>query len=312
MNLVLIFILRRLYQAVFVLLGVMTIVFFLLHLSGDPTQLLLPVDATSTERAEFRQAMGFNDPLVVQYFRYLGNVVQGDLGYSYRHAEPVLGLILERIPATFQLTVVSLLLALLVAVPLGVLAAVKRGTAVDSSAMMFALLGQATPVYWLGLLLILLFSVHLGWLPSGGRGGPATLILPAFTLAVFSMARIARITRSGMLDVLSQDYIRTARAKGILERVVIFKYALRNAAIPLVTVVGLEFGVLLGGAVITETVFSWPGVGRFAIDSIFARDYPIVQGIVLMLSSIFVVINLLVDILYTYLDPRIREGGSFT
>jgi peptide/nickel transport system permease protein len=308
---VLIFILRRLYQAVFVLLGVMTIVFFLLHLSGDPTQLLLPVDATSAERAEFRQAMGFNDPLVVQYFRYVSNVVQGDLGYSYRHAEPVLGLILERIPATFQLTVVSLLLALLVAVPLGVLAAVKRGTAIDSSAMMFALLGQATPVYWLGLLLILLFSVQLGWLPSGGRGGLETLILPAFTLAVFSMARIARITRSGMLDVLSQDYIRTARAKGILERIVIFKYALRNASIPLVTVIGLEFGVLLGGAVITETVFSWPGVGRFAIDSIFARDYPIVQGIVLMLSSIFVVINLLVDLLYTYLDPRIREGGSF-
>jgi peptide/nickel transport system permease protein len=308
---VLLFVLRRLYQAVFVLLGVMTIVFFLLHLSGDPTQLLLPVDATSAERAEFRQAMGFNDPLVVQYFRYVSNVVQGDLGYSYRHAEPVLGLILERIPATFQLTVVSLLLALLVAVPLGVLAAVKRGTAIDSSAMMFALLGQATPVYWLGLLLILLFSVQLGWLPSGGRGGLETLILPAFTLAVFSMARIARITRSGMLDVLSQDYIRTARAKGILERIVIFKYALRNASIPLVTVIGLEFGVLLGGAVITETVFSWPGVGRFAIDSIFARDYPIVQGIVLMLSSIFVVINLLVDLLYTYLDPRIREGGSF-
>ena len=307
----LIFILRRLYQAVFVLLGVMTIVFFLLHLSGDPTQLLLPIDATSQERAAYRESMGFNDPLLVQYFRYLVHVVQGDLGYSYRHAEPVLGLILERIPATFQLTVTSLLLALVVAVPLGVVAAVKRGTAIDSTAMMFALLGQATPVYWLGLLLILLFSVQLGWLPSGGRGGLETLILPAFTLAVFSMARIARITRSGMLDVLSQDYIRTARAKGIVERIVIFKYALRNASIPLVTVVGLEFGVLLGGAVITETVFSWPGVGRFAIDSIFARDYPIVQGIVLLLSGIFVLINLLVDILYTYLDPRIREGGSF-
>lgn len=307
----LIFILRRLYQALFVLLGVMTIVFFLLHLSGDPTQLLLPVDATADERAAYRESMGFNDPLPVQYLRYLANVVQGDLGYSYRHAEPVLGLIIERIPATFQLTVTSLMLALLVAVPLGVVAAVKRGTAIDSTAMMFALLGQATPVYWLGLLLILLFSVQLGWLPSGGRGGIETLILPAFTLAVFSMARIARITRSGMLDVLSQDYIRTARAKGIAERIVIFQYALRNASIPLVTVVGLEFGVLLGGAVITETVFSWPGVGRFAIDSIFARDYPIVQGIVLLLSGIFVLINLLVDILYTYLDPRIREGGSF-
>ena len=191
------------------------------------------------------------------------------------------------------------------------MAAVKRGTAVDSVAMTFALLGQATPVYWLGLLLILLFSVNLGWLPSGGRGGLQTLILPACTLALFSMARIARITRSGMLDVLSQDYIRTARAKGIAERIVVFQYALRNAAIPLITVIGLEFGVLLGGAVITETIFSWPGVGRFAIDSIFARDYPVVQAIVLVLSAIFVLINLSVDMLYTYLDPRIREGGAF-
>ncbi len=307
----LIYLLRRLYQAIFVLLGVMTIVFFLLHLSGDPTQLLLPLDATAAERAAFRTQMGFNDPLALQYFHYFANVVQGNLGYSYRHGEPVLGLVLERIPATVQLTLASLLLAILVAIPLGVMAAVKRGTAVDSAAMTFALLGQATPVYWLGLLLILLFSVNLGWLPSGGRGGLQTLILPACTLALFSMARIARITRSGMLDVLSQDYIRTARAKGIAERIVVFQYALRNAAIPLITVIGLEFGVLLGGAVITETIFSWPGVGRFAIDSIFARDYPVVQAIVLVLSAIFVLINLSVDMLYTYLDPRIREGGAF-
>ena len=307
----LIYLLRRLYQAIFVLLGVMTIVFFLLHLSGDPTQLLLPLDATAAERAAFRTQMGFNDPLALQYFHYFANVVQGNLGYSYRHGEPVLGLVLERIPATVQLTLASLLLAILVAIPLGVMAAVKRGTAADSAAMTFALLGQATPVYWLGLLLILLFSVNLGWLPSGGRGGLQTLILPACTLALFSMARIARITRSGMLDVLSQDYIRTARAKGIAERIVVFQYALRNAAIPLITVIGLEFGVLLGGAVFTETIFSWPGVGRFAIDSIFARDYPVVQAIVLVLSAIFVLINLSVDMLYTYLDPRIREGGAF-
>jgi len=307
----LVYLLRRLYQATFVLLGVMTIVFFLLHLSGDPTQLLLPLDATAAERAAFRTQMGFDDPLALQFVRYFLQVVQGDLGYSYRHGEPVLGLILERVPATFQLTLASLTLAILVAIPLGVVAAVRHGTATDSAAMTFALLGQATPVYWLGLLLILLFSVKLGWLPSGGRAGPETLILPAFTLAVFSMARIARITRSGMLDVLGQDYIRTARAKGIVERIVVFKYALRNAAIPLITVIGLEFGVLLGGAVITETVFSWPGVGRFAIDSIFARDYPVVQGIVLVLSSVFVIINLAVDILYTYLDPRIREAGAF-
>ncbi|HEV7616611.1 MAG TPA: ABC transporter permease [Burkholderiaceae bacterium] len=307
----LIYILRRLFQSVFVLLGVMTIVFFLLHLSGDPTQLLLPLDATVAERLEFQQKMGFNDPLVLQYERFLLNVLQGDLGYSFRHAEPAIGLVLERIPATFELTIASLAIAIGIAVPLGVIAAVKRGTFIDSAAMTFSLLGQATPVYWLGLLLILLFSVSLGVLPSGGRGGMESLILPAVTLAVFSMARIARITRSGMLDVLGQDYIRTARAKGIAERIVVSSYALRNAAIPLITVIGLEFGVLLGGAVITETIFSWPGVGRFAIDSIFARDYPVVQAIVLVLSSIFVIINLAVDVLYTYLDPRIREGGAF-
>ena len=223
----LVYVLRRLYQAIFVLLGVVTIVFFLLHLSGDPTQLLLPLDATAAERAAFREQMGFNDPLVIQYVRYLLNVVQGDLGYSYRHGQPVLGLILERVPATFELTLASLLLAIVVAIPLGVIAAVRHGSVTDSAAMAFALLGQATPVYWLGLLLILLFSVKLGWLPSGGRGSFETLILPAFTLAVFSMARIARITRSGMLDVLGQDYIRTARAKGIVERIVVFQYALR-------------------------------------------------------------------------------------
>lgn len=305
------YILRRLYQAIFVLLGVLTIVFFLLHLSGDPTQLLLPLDATSAEREAFRDQMGFNDPLLVQYFHFLLNVVQGDLGYSYRHAEPAIGLVLERIPATFELTVASLAIAIGVAIPLGVIAAVKRGTFIDSVAMAFSLLGQATPVYWLGLLLILLFSVKLGMLPTGGRDGFQTLILPAATLAVFSMARIARITRSGMLDVLGQDYIRTARAKGIAERIIVSNYALRNAAIPLVTVIGLEFGVLLGGAVITETIFSWPGVGRFAIDSIFARDYPVVQAIVMVLSAIFVLVNLAVDVLYTYLDPRIREGGAF-
>ncbi|MEO6984436.1 MAG: ABC transporter permease, partial [Paralcaligenes sp.] len=232
-------------------------------------------------------------------------------GYSYRYSQPAIGIVLERLPATIELTVASLLIAILTAVPLGVIAAVKRGTFIDSSTMTFCLLGQATPVFWLGLLLILFFSVDLGVFPTGGRGGIETLVLPAATLAVFSMARIARITRSGMLDVLGQDYIRTARATGIAESRIISSYALRNAAIPLVTIVGLEFGVLLGGAVITETIFAWPGVGRLAIDSIFARDYPVVQAVVLVTSSIFVIINLLVDVLYTYLDPRIREAGAF-
>jgi peptide/nickel transport system permease protein len=282
------YIFKRLLQALLVLLGVMTLVFFLLHLSGDPTQLLLPLDATAAERAAFRARMGFNDPLPLQYIRFALDVISGNLGFSYRHSEPAVTL-----------------------VPIGVIAAVKRGTAVDSIAMALALLGQAMPVYWLGLMLILLFSVTLQMLPSGGRGGWETLILPAATLAVFSMARIARLTRSGMLDVLSQDYIRTARAAGIPTRTVVFKFGLRNAAIPLITVIGLEFGVLLGGAVITETIFSWPGVGRLAVDSIFARDYPVVQAVVLVLASIFVLINIAVDVLYTYMDPRIREGGGF-
>jgi peptide/nickel transport system permease protein len=305
------YIVKRLLQALLVLLGVMTLVFFLLHLSGDPTQLLLPLDATAAERAAFRARMGFNDPLPLQYIRFAFDVISGNLGFSYRHSEPAVNLVLERLPATFQLTGSALIAATGLAVPIGVIAAVKRGTAVDSITMALALLGQAMPVYWLGLMLILLFSVTLQMLPSGGRGGWETLILPAATLAVFSMARIARMTRSGMLDVLSQDYIRTARAAGIPTRTVVFKSGLRNAAIPLITVIGLEFGVLLGGAVITETIFSWPGVGRLAVDSIFARDYPVVQAVVLVLASIFVLINIAVDVLYTYMDPRIREGGGF-
>ena len=305
------YIVKRLLQALLVLLGVMTLVFFLLHLSGDPTQLLLPLDATAAERAAFRARMGFNDPLPLQYIRFAFDVISGNLGFSYRHSAPAVHLVLERLPATFQLTGSALIAATGLAVPIGVIAAVKRGTAVDSITMALALLGQAMPVYWLGLMLILLFSVTLQMLPSGGRGGWETLILPAATLAVFSMARIARLTRSGMLDVLSQDYIRTARAAGIPTRTVVFKFGLRNAAIPLITVIGLEFGVLLGGAVITETIFSWPGVGRLAVDSIFARDYPVVQAVVLVLASIFVLINIAVDVLYTYMDPRIREGGGF-
>ena len=305
------YIFKRLLQALLVLLGVMTLVFFLLHLSGDPTQLLLPLDATAAERSAFRARMGFNDPLLLQYIRFAFDVISGNLGYSYRHSAPAVKLVLERLPATFQLTGSALIAATCLAVPIGVIAAVKRGTAVDLISMALALLGQAMPVYWLGLMLILLFSVTLQMLPSGGRGGWETLILPAATLAVFSMARIARLTRSGMLDVLGQDYIRTARAAGIPTRTVVFKFGLRNAAIPLITVIGLEFGVLLGGAVITETIFSWPGVGRLAVDSIFARDYPVVQAVVLVLASIFVLINITVDVLYTYMDPRIREGGGF-
>jgi ABC-type dipeptide/oligopeptide/nickel transport system permease component len=304
-----IYILKRLYQSIFVLFGVVTIVFLLLHISGDPTNLLLPLDATTLERTAFKQRMGFNDPLIVQYGRFVLHVLQGDLGFSYRYGTPALTEVLKRFPATLELTSAGLAIATCIAIPVGVIAAVKRGSLVDSLAMTGALLGQATPVHWLGLMLILLFSVRWQWLPSGGRSGFESLLMPAFALAVFSMARIARLSRSGMLDVLEQDYIRTARATGIVESSIVFKFGLRNAAIPLVTVIGLEFGVLLGGAVITETVFAWPGVGRLAVESIFARDYPVVQATVLLLASIFVLINILVDVLYSFLDPRVREGG---
>jgi ABC-type dipeptide/oligopeptide/nickel transport system permease component len=304
------YILKRLYQSIFVLFGVVTIVFLLLHISGDPTNLLLPLDATTAERAAMKKQMGFDDPLIMQYGRFLSHTLRGDLGFSYRFGTPAVSEVLARFPATLELTGAGLLIATLVAIPVGVIAAVKRGTWVDSVTMTLALLGQATPVYWLGLMLILLFSVHWQWLPSGGRDGLSSLLMPAVTLAVFSMARIARLSRSGMLDVLEQDYIRTARASGIAESSVVFQYGLRNAAIPLVTVIGLEFGVLLGGAVITETVFAWPGVGRLAVESIFARDYPIVQATVILLASIFVLINILVDVLYSFLDPRVREGGA--
>lgn len=304
------YLLNRLSQTVFVLLGVVTIVFFLLHLSGDPTQLLLPLDANQQMRDDLRARLGFDDPLLVQYIRFLADILRGDLGFSYRQNTPALGLVFEHLPATIQLTTAALVLATLIAVPVGVMAAVRRGTLFDLASMTLAMIGQATPVYWLGLMLILVFAVELGWLPSGGRDGVASLILPAITLSVFSLARIARVTRSGMLDVLGQDYIRTARSVGLEERDIVFGYGLRNAAIPLVTVIGLEFGVLLGGAVITETIFSWPGVGRLAVESIFARDYPVVQAVVIVLATIFVFINIAVDLIYRIMDPRIREGNS--
>ena len=299
------FVARRLLQSGLVLLGVSVIVFGLLHLTGDPTRLLLPLEAREEDVRQLRTLLGLDDPLWLQYVRFLSRAVRGDFGLSFKHQVPALGLILSTLPATLQLTLAGLSLALVVAVPVGILAALRRNSLLDAVCSIGVLMGQAMPVYWLGLLLILVFAVWLGWFPAAGRDGLRSFVLPACALGAFSMARIARLARSGMLEVLAQDYVRTARSAGIRTFVVTYKYALKNAAIPLVTVIGLEFGILLGGAVITETIFAWPGVGRLAVDAIFSRDYPLVQAIVAVLATLFVLINLAVDLVYTYLDPRI-------
>jgi peptide/nickel transport system permease protein len=297
---------RRLFEFVIVLLGVLTIVFVLQRLSGDPTNLLLPVDAPEQVRLELRRQLGLDQPLAAQYVRFLANVAVGDLGDSYRFRQPALGLVLERFPATLLLAGASLLISLVIALPLGILAAVHRNTWVDTLATGISLIGQAMPVYWLGLLGILLFAVQWRLLPSMGGGSFAALILPATTLAVYSASRIMRLTRSAMLDVLHQDYIRLARAKGLSEGKVLVKHALRNASIPIVTIVGLQFGGLLGGAVITETVFAWPGVGRLAVNAVQQRDFPVVQAVTVVIALAFSLINLVVDLLYARLNPRIR------
>ncbi len=300
------YLLRRGWQSILVLFGVSVVVFLILHLTGDPALLLLPPDASAEDIAKFRREMGFDDPMAVQYLRFLRGALRGDFGESVRHGEPAMGLVVERLPATFELAGAGLLLALCLAIPTGIVSAVRRNTAVDYVSTVLALLGQAMPTFWLGIMLILLFSVRLSWLPSSGRGDLEHLILPAITLGLFTTARITRLTRSGMLEVLGQDYIRTARAKGMSEPPVVWKHALKNASIPIVTIVGIELGTLLGGSVITETIFAWPGVGRLSVQAIFNRDYPVVQAAVFLLAATFVLVNFLVDVLYTYLDPRIR------
>jgi ABC-type dipeptide/oligopeptide/nickel transport system permease component len=300
------YLLRRGWQSILVLLGVSVVVFLILHLTGDPALLLLPPDASAEDVTKFRESMGFNDPVAVQYVRFLKGALRGNFGESLRHGEPAMALVLERLPATFELAGSGLVIALCLAIPAGIVSAVRRNTAVDYVSTVVALLGQAMPTFWLGIMLILIFSVRLNWLPSSGRGDLEHLILPAITLGLFTTARITRLTRSGMLEVLGQDYIRTARAKGVSESPVVWKHALKNASIPIVTIVGIELGTLLGGSVITETIFAWPGVGRLSVQAIFNRDYPVVQSAVFVLASTFVAVNFLVDIVYTYLDPRIR------
>jgi peptide/nickel transport system permease protein len=301
-----VYLLRRIFQSLLVLFGVSFVVFFILYLTGDPALILLPPEASADDVRRFREAMGFNDPFIVQYGRFLAGALRGNFGQSIRHGEPAFDLVIERMPATFELAGAGLLIALCLAIPAGIISAVRRNTLADYISTVVALLGQSMPTFWLGIMLILVFSVQFNLLPSSGRGGLSHLVLPAITLGLFTTARITRLTRSGMLEVLNQDYIRTARAKGVGNPPIVWKHALKNAAIPIVTIVGIELGTLLGGSVITETIFAWPGVGRLSVQAIYNRDYPVVQAAVFLLATTFVLVNLAVDLVYTYLDPRIR------
>ena len=282
------------------------VVFALVHLSGDPVLLMVPADASPDLVASTRHALGFDRPLYEQFGRYLAGVVQGDLGISLRINRPVARLIVERLPATILLTLAALLLATVTAIPAGIVSAVKRGTIIDRIAMVGAVAGQAVPIFWLALLLIAFFGVQLRWLPVFGYGTFAHLVLPAVSLSTIVLGRLARLVRSSMLEVLGQDYVRTARAKGLGEWRVLTLHALRNASIPIVTLLGLQFAQLLGGAVVTETIFAWPGLGRLVVEAIFNRDFPVVQGVVLVVSLLFVVVSLLIDVAYALLDPRVR------
>ena len=300
------FVVRRSIQSVLVLLGVSIFVFGLLQLSGNPVDLLLRQDATPADRELLMHQMGFDRPIYVQYFNYMRGVIHGDFGTSLRGGQPALKLVLERFPATFELAGTAMLMAIAIAFPIGVIAAINRGRLVDRAMMAVALIGQTIPVFFLGILLILIFGVKLRWFPVAGRGGIGHLVMPAVTLGLFSMARTARLLRSGMLEVLSADYITTARAKGLTEAKIVYRHAVRNALIPILTVLGLDFATLLGGAIITETIFSWPGIGRLIIYSISARDYPVVQAAVFVIALVYIVVNFTVDVLYVYANPRVR------
>ena len=298
---------KRLLALIPVTLGVTFIVFFIMSLApGDSVRMMLG-DGVPEEVVEAtKEEMGFNDPLLVRYANYIIDLLHGDLGTSYMTQKPVVQEISDRIPKTFMLAGVATLFAVAMALPLGIIAAIKQNTPIDASAMVLSLVGISMPEFWLGLLLILLFSSTLGWLPSGGADGASSIILPAFTLACYSMASISRITRSSMLEVIRQDYVRTARAKGLSERKVILKHALRNALMPTITVLGIELACLMGGTAIVESVFAWPGIGRLMMSAINNRDIPVVMGCMVLFAVTMTIANCVVDLIYAFLDPRIK------
>ena len=303
------FLMRRLGHAVVSIVGASVIIFVIARLSGDPTELLVPPDAPPAAIAATRAALGLDLPLWRQYLIFAGDALQGDFGQSYRWQRPALDLVLDRLPATIELAAAGLLVSIALAVPLGVLSAVHRGGVLDHAGRLFALLGQAMPAFWVGLLLILLFAVRLEWLPAFGRGDISHLILPALALGWYPVAAQTRIVRSSMMDVLDSDYIRLARGLGTPERTLVWKYAFRNAAVPLVTMLGVYFASMLGGAFIVETIFAWPGLGRTVVEAVFSRDFPVVQAGVLFTAVLFVLSSLLVDLSYGLIDPRTRDAG---
>ena len=303
-------VLARFGSAALVVLGVSTLVFMLIHLiPGDPVEVMLGESAQPADREALRHALGLDLPVLQQWWSYMLRLAHFDFGISLYSKQPVANVLLERLPATAQLAAAGLVTGIVIAVPLGIIAALRRGTAWDRGAMGFALIGISIPHFWSGPLLILFFSVWLGWLPVSGKENAASLILPALTLGTALAAILSRMLRATLLEVLSEEYIRTARAKGLSERVVIFQHALRNALLPIVTLLGLQLGALLGGAVITETVFSWPGLGQLTIEAIQKRDYPVLQACVLLISVTYVLVNTLTDFVYSVLDPRVRLSG---
>jgi len=298
---------RRVLLAVPVLIGVATLVFSLIHLvPGDPAQAMLGDGAAAQDIAELRTSLGLDQPLLTQYLTFLRHAIAGDLGKSFRTGQPVTTMIIERVPATAELAFAAMLVATVIALPLGVLAAVWRGTAIDYGAMTFALAGVSIPNFWLGPLLAIVFAVEFGWLPVSGRGTLAHLVLPAISLGLALAAILARMTRASLLDELGELYVRAARARGVSNAASITSHALRNSLIPLLTIIALQFGAVLTGAVITETIFAWPGIGRLLIQSIGFRDYPMVQGCILLIAVTYVTVNLITDLMYGVLDPRIR------
>lgn len=300
------YIFRNLIQTIVVLIGISSLVFVLNYAVADPVSALLGAEVDDLTREVYREQMGFNRPILVQYLDFARGAIVGNFGMSYRTPLPALTLVMERMPATLLLTSTGMGLAVVIALPLGILAAYKRHSIIDNVATLIAVLGQAVPIYWLGLMLMMIFSVRLGWLPASGYGTAGHLVMPAFCLGVWTAPVAMRLVRSGMLDVLNMNYICSARAKGLTEKVVIMRHGLRNTLIPVITLLGLQFGQLLGGAIVTETVFGWPGVALLAVNAIQCADFPVVQASVIMLAVYITVVNMFVDITVGFLDPSIR------
>jgi peptide/nickel transport system permease protein len=302
------YLLSRLIQSILLLLGVLVIVFFMIRLTGDPATLMVAKEAPAEQREAFREAMGFNRPLHIQFFDYMIGALQGDFGRSLHFRQPALELILERVPATFQLATAALLLAIIVAVPLGIMGGSNPGSLADTLARALGLVGQTIPNFWLALILILIFAVGLGWFPSFGRDTTISVILPAIALGVGSMGQLVRLTRSSVLEIRHEDYIRTAKSKGISKLKIGVRHVTRNTSLVLISVIGIQYSYLLGGSVYIETIFSWPGIGNLLQQSIDARDFPLVMAIAVVFSFFVVTLNLLTDVAYALADPRIRYG----